>query len=250
MVPDPAARQTSLDRTTHLRHHIISLFLAIVSFSYLAGCSSGPQVQSPPAPQSSPAQSQSTSQVSPPQLSEVQEAVRRIFKDAVSIDESRQPSFITADFNGDRSQDLAVILKPAKDKLSDMNQQFPPWILKDPFLIENPGMKPLRITSEEVLLAVIHGYEAKGWRDPQATQTYLLKNAVGDGMLVRSKRDVAAAHPEKQLPELKGDLIAESVKGQPGYLYYAGATYSWYDPMTFKGEAATRNAHPGIMSRR
>jgi len=43
MVPDPAARQTSLDRTTHLRHHIISLFLAIVSFSYLAGCSSGPQ---------------------------------------------------------------------------------------------------------------------------------------------------------------------------------------------------------------
>jgi hypothetical protein len=250
MVSDQAASQPSSDRATHLRHHIIFLLLVILSSSYFAGCSAGPNAQNPPAPQSSPAQSQSTSQVSQPKLPEVQEAVSRVFKDAVSIDESRQPSFIAADFNGDRSQDIAVILKPAEAKLSDMNQQFPPWILKDPFLTPEPGMKPLRITSEEVLLAVIHGHEDKGWRHPQATQTYLLKNAAGEGMLVRSKGEVAAAHPGKPLPQLKGDLIGESVNGQSGYLYYAGSTYLWYDPMTFKAEAAPRNPHPGIMTRR
>jgi hypothetical protein len=250
MVSDQAASQPSSDRATHLRHHIIFLLLVILSSSYFAGCSAGPNAQNPPAPQSSPAQSQSASQVSSPQLAEVQEAVRRVFKDAVSIDESRQPSFMAADFNGDRSQDIAVILKPAKAKLAQMNQQFPPWILKDPFLTGESGMKPLRITNDEVLLAVIHGYQAKGWRDAQATQTYLLKNAVGDGLSVRSKGEVAAAHPGKPLPQLQGDLIGESVNGQLGYLYYAGSNYSWYDPMTFKAEATPRNPHPGIMTRR
>jgi hypothetical protein len=250
MVSDRAASQPSSDRATHLRHQVIFLLFAIFSSSNLAGCAGGRQAQNPPAPQSSPAQSQSTSQVSQPQLPDVQEAVSRVFKDAVSIDESRQPSFIAADFNGDSSQDIAVILKPAKARLSDMNQQFPPWILKDPFLMEAPGMKPLQVTSEEVLLAVIHGYEARGWRDPQATQTYLLKNAVGEGMLARSKAEVAAAHPGKHFPQVRGDLIGESVKGQSGYLYFGGATYSWYDPMTFKSEAAPRNPHPGIMTRR
>ena len=88
----------------------------------------------------------------------------------------------------------------------------------------------------DVLLAVIHGYGVNGWRDPEATQTFLLKNAVGSGMAVRQPKDVATANHGKKLPELRGDVIGEVVEGRPGYLYYAGATYSWYDPKTFKGE--------------
>ena len=46
----------------------------------------------------------------------------------------------------------------------------------------------LRIEKDEVLLAVIHGYGANDWRDPQATQTFVLKNVVGR---------ISACRPEK-----------------------------------------------------
>ena len=55
---------------------------------------------------------------------EVQTAIKRIFKNAVVIDASRKPSFLFGDFNGDFSQDLAVIIKPAEGKLSELNQEF------------------------------------------------------------------------------------------------------------------------------
>jgi hypothetical protein len=170
--------------------------------------------------------------------------VKRVFKDAAVIDQSRNPSFIAADFNGDLSEDVAVILKTAPGKVAQMNQQFPPWILRDPFVASETGMKPLRISQDEVLLAVIHGYGANGWRDPQATQTYLLKNAIGDGFQARTKAEVIAANQGKRLPQLRGDLISEALHGKSGYLYYAGSTYSWYDPETFKGEAVAQPGHP------
>jgi hypothetical protein len=172
--------------------------------------------------------------------------VKRVFKDAAVIDQSRNPNFIAADFNGDLSEDVAVILKTAPGKVAQMNQQFPPWILKDPFVASEPGMKPLRISQDEVLLAVIHGYGANGWRDPQATQTYLLKNAIGEGFQPRTKAEVIAANQGKKLPQLRGDLISEALHGKSGYLYYAGSTYSWYDPETFKGESVARPVHPGF----
>ena len=54
-------------------------------------------------------------------------------------------------------------------------------MLKDPFTPIKPEMPPLRVEENELLLAVIHGYGTQGWRDAQATQTYLLKNAAGVG---------------------------------------------------------------------
>ena len=46
--------------------------------------------------------------------SEVQETVKRVFKDAAVVDTNYNPNFLAGDFNGDGSQDLAVILKPVK----------------------------------------------------------------------------------------------------------------------------------------
>src|SRR4030095_2521382 len=57
----------------------------------------------------------------PPTVEQVQEAVKRIFRDAAVIDGSRNPSFLVGDFNGDKSQDLAIVLKPAAGKLADLN---------------------------------------------------------------------------------------------------------------------------------
>ena len=222
-----------------------------VAISALVSCAIRDSTKSPEAspPSAAASPSQKLSQAPPPKLVDVQEAVKRVFKEAAVVDSSRDPNSLDGDFNGDGSQDIAVIIKPAPGKLSQLNQEFPPWILRDPFVSTQPGMPPLRVTATDRLLAVIHGYGPNGWRDPQATQTYLLKNAVGSDPKTFSKSDFVAANQGKKLPRLLGDSIGEVLRGRSGYLYYAEATYSWYDPKTFNGEPERRVVHPGPTTR-
>ena len=210
----------------------VSLFAIFI----IGACSSSPKrvvAELPPAyqpsPQSTPVQMNIKSE---PKVAEVQEAVRRVFKDAAVIDTRYNPGFLTGDFNGDASQDLAVILKPAR--VDEMNEQYPPWLLRDPLSSQPP--RTLKIDKDETVLAVIHGYGANDWRDPEATQTFVLKNVVGSDLRVHTGKEFVSANSGKKLPSPQGDLIAETLRGNPGYLYYASATYSWYDPKTFKGE--------------
>ncbi len=224
----------------------IGFVLLISAFSFLSGCSNAekPKAEAPAPPVVARAdQPQQMSNLPPPELNSVQEAVKRIFKDSALIDTSRKPTFIAGDFNGDLSQDIAVVLKPSSGKLSEMNEELPNWILRDLFAPSEPRVAQLRVAEDEVLLAVIHGYGPNGWRDPQATQTFLLKNAVGSGMQAHQATDVAAANQGKKLPRLHGDVIGEVLKATPGYLYYAGATYAWYDPKNFKGEPERGMVH-------
>jgi hypothetical protein len=178
-----------------------------------------------------------------PETTEVKEAVRRVFKDSVEIDSRRTPVFIDGDFNGDSYRDLAVVIKPAPNKLADLNEEFPTWILKDPFSGDETRIPRLRVAADNTLLAVIHGYGPNGWRDPQATQTFLLKNAVGSGMAANQPKDLAKTNEAKKTPYLRGDVISQVVDGTSGYLYFEGATYSWYDPNTFHPETKTGMAH-------
>ena len=71
-----------------------------------------------------------TTVASAPKLNEVQDAVKRVFKDAAVIDNSHNPSFVAGDFNGDASEDIAIVIKPAK--LEEMNQDLPPWLVREP----------------------------------------------------------------------------------------------------------------------
>ena len=171
--------------------------------------------------------------------SEVQEAVKRVFKDAAVVDTNYNPNFIAGDFNGDGSQDLAVILKPVK--LDLMNQELPPWLVREPRAKKDPRVA-LKIEKDETLLAIIHGFGANDWRDPDATQTFVLKNVVGNDLKVHTGKDFVTANSGRKLPLPQGDLIGETVQGSPGYLYYASATYSWYDPKTFTGAEAPPGA--------
>jgi hypothetical protein len=200
----------------------------------LCGCSSSKRaaVEAPPpayqaSPQSTPIQ---LTAVQAPRQSEVQEAVKRIFKDAAVVDTDYNPSFLSGDFNGDGSQDLAVILKPAK--LDLMNQELPPWLVRQPRTNKTAHVP---IAKDETLLAVIHGFGANQWRDPDATQTFVLKDVVGQNLKVHSLNEFVTANSGRKLPRPQGDLIGETVGGTPGYIYYAQATYSWYDPKTFDG---------------
>jgi len=224
------------------------IFIALCCF--VASCASSQHrlVEAPPAYQPPAPATVAEMPKLPAKLNEVQAAVKRVFKDAAILDSSREPSFLVGDFNGDQSQDMVVVIKPAAGKITDMNQEFPPWILKDPFAPRSTN-SALRIEGNDVLLAVIHGYGANDWRDPQATQTFLLKNAVGSGMELNRGKDFLAAHSGERIPRLQGDLIREVVHGVSGYLYYSGSTYSWYDPKTFKGELPFRLVHPGMMHR-
>lgn len=240
----PGATSVSVSRS--LRIGLASLISALCC---LIGCSKveKPVAEAPPPPltvQTAQAnQPQRVSKVPPPQLTEVQQAVNRVFKEAAVIDTSHQPTFIVGDFNGDRSQDLAVVLKPASDKLSELNEEFPNWILRD---LEGPTQSRsprLRVGAKDKLLAIIHGYEAEGWRNDQATQTYLLKNAARPGMEVYSAKDFMATHRGRNLPQMRGDVLGEDAEGKSGCLYYANATYSWYDPKTFDADTERRVVH-------
>lgn len=224
----------------------IALAVLISAVSFLTGCSKveKPLAEAPPPPLTAQAdQPQQMSKLPPPQMNEVQEAVKRVFRETVLIDISRNPPFIVGDFNGDVSQDVAVVLKPASDRLAELNEEFPNWILRDLAGPNQPVSPRFRVAANDELLAIIHGYEANGWRDHQATQTYLLKNAAGSGMETHTAKDFAAAHQGKKLPQLRGEVVAEERGGKPGYLYYDGATYSWYDPKTFNGEPERRVVH-------
>lgn len=226
------------------------IVLWVLSLTFLAACSTSTKqklVEAPPAYQPTPVQSTPVrvgiNQA--PKKVEVQEAVKRVFKDAAVLDTSYDPNFLAGDFNGDASQDIAVIVKPVK--LDEMNQELPPWLLRDPLSNKPPTVR-LPIEKDELLLAVIHGYGTNDWRDPEATQTFVLKNVVGKDLRVESTKDFVKAHSGKKLPRPQGDLIAETLKGTNGYLYYAAANYSWYDPKSFKSEAPKGMVHrPRVM---
>ena len=167
-----------------------------------------------------------------PKLPEVENKVKTIFKDAAVLDPNHKPNFFSGDFNGDASQDLAVILKPVN--LDEMNRQFAPWLVRNPRSNMSTRVRP-EINKDETLLAVIHGYGTNDWRDPDATQTFVLKNAVGTDFRVQTGKDFIETNSGRNLPRAEGDLIGETIDGTQGFLYYATSSYSWYDPKTFKG---------------
>ena len=79
-----------------------------------------------------------------------------------------------------------------------MNQELPPWLLRDPRSNKSDQRSVCRSKRMNVLLAVIHGYGTNDWRDPQATQTFLLKNVVGSDLRVESGKDFAKAQQRKE----------------------------------------------------
>ena len=214
---------------------ILAGLLTIVLLTFSA-CSSTPRkaaVEQPPSylptPESTPVR---IAAPAPPKPVEVQEAVKRIFKDAAVLDPNYNPNFLAGDFNGDASQDIAVVIKPAN--LEELNDEYSPWLVRAP-RANRVDRRRLKIEKEEVLLAVIHGYGTNDWRDPEATQTFVLKDVVGNDLKVHTGKEFVAANAGRKLPRAQGDLIGETVEGTQGYLYYAVSTYSWYDPKTFKG---------------
>src|SRR5215216_2110857 len=177
------------------------IVLGLVTLSFIAGCSTSTKqrlAEAPPAyqptPQSTPVP-MGVAQTA--KLSEVQDAIKRVFKDAAVLDPNYNPNFLAGDFNGDASQDLAVIIKPAN--LEKMNHENSPWLLRAP-RTNRVDRTRLKVAKDEVLLAVIHGYGTNDWRDPEATQTFVLKDVAGNDLKVRTGEEFVAANAGRKLP--------------------------------------------------
>ena len=105
--------------------------------------------------------------------------------------------------------------------------------------------KRVVIDEGDYLLAVIHGFQSKGWRDSQATQTYVLKDAAGFKMEAQAFTQIVWAGNKDKLPRIWGDVIAQAINERYGFIYYNGAKYSWYDPRSYKQEGRARTFHGG-----
>jgi hypothetical protein len=184
-----------------------------------------------PTPTPSPAKKTA----SPPDPIEIRDAVARVFEKAATPDASGNASFAVGDFNGDGSEDLAVVVKASEGALGEINNELANWILEDPRIVPTPKAgtsarvppgKQVRAEKGDNLLAIIHGAGPNGWRAPEAKQTFVLKNGAGSKMLAQSLDDLR--HTLQKRPPLKGDILNETIGGKSGFVFWTGAKYAWW----------------------
>jgi hypothetical protein len=200
-----------------------------------------PALLQPNASPQPPAAPAPTLAYAPPQASEVRAALERIYKGAVTFDE-RGGRTAVGDFNGDGSEDLLVEVRPARARVAELNDELANWIVAEPRKVQPPdprnfdphqGVQKLapapsrpRVGDGDTLLVVIHGYKESGWRNPEANQTYLLKDAAGADWKTEPRAE-AQAEVQKRL-RLLGDVVREKLGDQSGFLYWTGASYGWF----------------------
>lgn len=223
-----------------MRHRALILFFVALAAVMLIGCSKSsdtartPELQPQPVSMPSlPAVAQSTptptppKELAPPKTEEVNDAVVRVFNKAATVDSNYTPSVLVGDFNGDGSPDIAVAMKPNPDALAEINSEFANWTLEDAKQAEQAA-KPAPVKAErtDTLIAIIHGVGAKGWRNPEARQTFLLRNAAGTKPVVEPPEKPSASNTSRS-PTPRGDVIKETINGHLGLIYWNGARYAW-----------------------
>jgi len=129
------------------------------------------------------------------------------------------------------------------------------WTIADPVALamrpkeaetDSSSSKPSVTEQDGSLLAVIHGYGEEGWRDSEARQAYLLKNALGEQVRTATQSEMAQGGKNGgAIPHLYGDVIREKLAGESGFIYYTGAGYEWFTPRAHKKETARRSIHGG-----
>lgn len=181
-----------------------------------------------------PRQPETVQPLPPPTVDDVRDALRRVFGDTVTATGASE--FVVGDFNGDQSEDVAVVVRPNPAKLEEVNSQLANWILEDPehaYLPPEdksvvhlpPKPAPENVRKGEILLAIIHGFGPQGWRNSQARQAYLLKNSAGLHAVVSDLPPKLMTRAGVIPGERK--VISERVRGRNGFIFWTGATYAW-----------------------
>ena len=174
----------------------------------------------------------------PPSVAEAKDALERVYRGAVFAGEPA--TFVTGDFNGDGSEDIAIAVTPVSDKIAEINSEFANWILADPKraavfdpkkrVQSLPETGPVKVQAGDALLAIVHGHGPNGWRDREATQSYLLKNAAAAGMRVVPLKDFPPALKVKESgAKSRADVITGTLSRKAGFLYWATGKYAWQE---------------------
>jgi hypothetical protein len=223
---------------------LVRIALVAVFFAALPGCNSSkkelavekPIAVSKPSPTAAAAATP-IPKLPPPTKAEVEAAFHRVFGDNLVANIADSQFFIVGDFNGDESEDIAIIARPARGKLDDINSEFANWIIQDAdkAFIPPPSAKKVtlppiqerpQIQTDEEVLAIIHGYGPQGWRNPEARQAYLIKHAAatfaGTAPSI-SQKAIRAMH----LP-VQTEIIQEVRNNKKGFLFWTGGLYAWH----------------------
>jgi hypothetical protein len=216
-----------------------SAIILLAVTGLLAGCNQKPKatrVEAPIAPQqvvvAQPAQPPAAREMPAPTAADVRSALKRVFGDAVNLDESAAPGFAVGDFNSDDSQDVMALVLPNPARMAALNSEVANWTIANPrrewlppngvrvFKLPPAGRMREKVTSGERVVAVIHGFGRQGWRSPDARQAYLLREVAGTF--------AGATHLERLPRQVKaGDVVREKLGAEDGYLYFSGAKYIW-----------------------
>lgn len=170
--------------------------------------------------------------LAPPAPGQVHDALQRVFGGALKA-EVAVGAFFVADFNGDGSEDLAVVARPLPSRLAAVNAPLANWTIQD--TLNPPGLdggaKARRPTVKDGdrVLAVIHGSGASGWRDPEARQAYLLRNGAGRRCRRQSPQELRALPPPGTiLPRVRGDVLLDLGMESRRFLFWNGGRYVWH----------------------
>ena len=224
---------------------LVRLVLAASVLAALPGCTSNhAQNVEKPIAVATPQPTPTASPVLPPKLppptkAQVKEAVSRVFGEALIAQVENAggtATFIVGDFNGDQSEDLAVIARPAPGKLDEVNNELSNWILQDAdkafipvptkSVVVPPHQARPHVERGEQLLAIIHGVGPEGWRNPEARQAYIVKHAAAtfEGTAPSiSQKAIRVMH----LP-VETEIIKEVRNGRKGFLFWTGGVYAWH----------------------
>ncbi len=215
-----------------------SAIILLAVTGLIAGCNEKPKatrVEAPIAPQAVVAPAAPTAparDMAAPTPADVRAALKRVFGDALSLDESTAASFAVGDFNSDDSQDVMAIVLPNPARLATINSEVANWSIANPrrewlppknvrvFKLPPADAMQPKIAAGEREVAVIHGFGPQGWRSPDARQAYLLREVAGTFG--------GATHLERLPRQVKsGDVVREKLGTEDGFLYYSGAKYIW-----------------------
>jgi hypothetical protein len=210
--------------------------------------------EAPPPPPETPEEPTWTPDLRPPRPAEVIAAIERAFPGVLPPEALPVHRAVAGDFNGDRSPDLAVPARALTERLPAINADLVNWILQDPRTplpppVPDPQVTPVVVANGDMLLAVLHGLEGAGWRNPDARQCYLLKIAFDGPLEVQKRERLVAEAVMGKMPWLRGELIHQA--GSAAFLYWDGARYAWHTttaaalPMTSESASPARSSGGG-----
>jgi hypothetical protein len=182
----------------------------------------------------------------PPTPREVQAAVRRVFESALPAERVAAHRALAADLNGDGAPDLVVPAVIDQGCLAALTSPLANWTVQDAAAAPlGPGPHPSPLApalhAGETVLAVVHGYGPRGWRDSRARQAYLIKAGKTTPLLARSP--VSVGGTARGHLRLLGDVLVEP-EGRR-FVYWTGARYAWHPPPA-PSPASRRTAGPPV----